>query len=208
MYLKKKQNLFILELFLFFIYAILIILGIKEFSIWQQITYYLSNDFNGNNETLLSLFETNHPHFLRIFILYVIYQISLFFALDITFIYNLLLLFLLFFTYIFIKKIIFDIFNFIDYKILGVLFFYFLLSFFMNGRIIFAIFGNTLLLYGLYFNIYSINQKIMNFKLVIIVIFSLLITSVSSGTFMVCLLTIFLFYFFIIVVRFPFLEKK
>ena len=208
MYLKKKQNLFILELFLFFIYAILIILGIKEFSIWQQITYYLSNDFNGNNETLLSLFETNHPHFLRIFILYVIYQISLFFALDITFIYNLLLLFLLFFTYIFIKKIIFDIFNFIDYKILGVLFFYFLLSFFMNGRIIFAIFGNTLLLYGLYFNIYSINQKITNFKLVIIVIFSLLITSVSSGTFMVCLLTIFLFYFFIIVVRFPFLEKK
>ena len=68
MYLKKKQNLFILELFLLFIYAILIILGIKEFSIWQQITYYLSNDFNGNNETLLSLFETNHPHFLRIFI--------------------------------------------------------------------------------------------------------------------------------------------
>ena len=50
MYLKKKQNLFILELFLLFIYAILIIFGIKEFSIWQQITYYLSSDFDMNNK--------------------------------------------------------------------------------------------------------------------------------------------------------------
>ncbi len=208
MYLKKKQNLFILELFLLFIYAILIILGIKEFSIWQQITYYLSTDFDMNNKVLLHLFEESHPHFLRILILYFIYQFSLLLSLDVNLVYSLVLLIFLYITYIFIKNIIIDIYGDVKYSILTILLFYFLLSFFMNGRIIFAIFGNTLLLNAIFFNTYSIKNKINNFKLIFMIVLSLIMTSVSSGTFMVCLLSILIFYFLTTVFSFPFIKKK
>lgn len=205
---NKKNYLFILELFLVIIYIVLILLGIKDFSIWGQITYYLSTDFDMNNKVLLHLFEESHPHFLRILILYFIYQFSLLLSLDVNLVYNLVLLLFLYKTYLFIKNIIIDIYGDLKYSILTILLFYFLLSFFMNGRIIFAIFGNTLLLYTLFFNSYSIKNKITNFKFIFMIVGSLIFTSVSSGTLIVCLSTILIFYFLTIVLNFPFIKKK
>ncbi len=206
---QTRQNIFILELFILLTYLILILLEIKTFIIWEQITYYLTEDIYSNNDVLLSLYKDSHPHLLRILLIYIIYQISIYFSLDVNMIYNIILVFLLFFTYILIKKIINDFFiarN--TYKILVVLLFLFTLSNFMNGRIVFAIFGNTLLLYALYFKNYSIKKQIKNFRFILLVFFSIIFTSVSSGTFMVCLTTIFLFYFLTFISKLPYIEKK
>lgn len=205
---NKKNYLFILELFLVTTYIVLILFGIKNFSIWDQITYYLSGDFNMNNKVLFHLFEESNPHFLRVLILYFIYQFSLLLSLDVNLVYNLVLAVLLYMTYVFIKNIIIDIYGDVKYSILTILLFYFLLSFFMNGRIIFAIFGNALLLNAIFFNTYSIKNKITNIKFIFMIVLSLIMTSVSSGTFMVCLFSIVIFYFLTAVFNFPFIKKK
>lgn len=206
----KKRNynyLFILELFLFFLYLVFVILDIKSFIIWDQVSYYLRDELTLNNEIILSLYEDGHPHFLRIFIVYLIYQIAIFLSIDINLLYSITLAVILFCTYIVLKKIVSNYTLNINYKVFYILLFLLLLSFFVNGRGIFAIFGNTLLLYALYFKNYSIKYRIGYLKFCILILFSLLFTSVSSGTFMVCLMTIFLFYLFNIIVNLPKISK-
>jgi hypothetical protein len=208
MYLSKKQNIFFIEIFLFLVYIFFILLGFKDFIIWSQITDHLTFDYISNNENIIHLYEINHPHLLRVFILYLIYQFSLFFNLDINIIFNLVIISLLFISYTLLKKIITDFNNDLKYSILVILLTLFLLSIFMNGRIVFAIFGNTLLLYSIYVKSCSLKNNISTIHFFVLVLISILFTSVSSGTFMVSVLTLLIFYFTIIIIHLPKLKIK
>lgn len=208
MYLSKKQNIFLIEFFLFLIYISFILIGLKDFTIWSQITDHLTDDFISNNERIIHLYEINHPHLLRVFILYLIYQFSLFFNFDITLVYNLFVIIILHTSYILLKKVLIDFYSDSKYFILIILITLFFLSIFMNGRIVFAIFGNTLLLYAIYMKSYSLKNNISNFSFFILILISILFTSVSSGTFMVSILTLLIFYFTIMIIHFPILKIK
>jgi len=208
MYLSKKQNIFLIEIFLLLIYIFFILMGFKDFIIWSQITDHLTDGFISNNESLIHLYEINHPHLLRVFILYLIYQFSLFFSLDISLVYNLFIITILFGSYILLKKVLIDFYSASKYFILIILITLFFLSIFMNGRIAFAIFGNTLLLYSIYMKSFSLKNSISNISFFILILISILFTSVSSGTFMVSIITLLIFYFTIMIIRFPMLKIK
>ncbi|WP_428026097.1 hypothetical protein [Arcobacter sp.] len=197
------KKITLVEYILFFIYLCIILVGLKEFIIWNQITDLLNGDnFNKRFEVLLSLYKTGHPHALRVTLLYPILEFVRLMNVDENFFFSLILFILLFCTYRLVKKILNNLgIN----KTLPILLFLFFLSYFMNGRIIFAIFGNTLILFALFS--YEWNN-ISKLKLMGFLTIGAFFTSVSSGTFSVALVTILLFYFLSFLAYFPIIKKK
>ena len=195
-----------IEALSFIFYLLLVLLELKEFSIWSQITDLLTeNDIESNIVTLGTLVVTEHPHTLRVFLIFPIYTLAEFLSLDVKIVFSVVVLAILFSTYYMLLFIIKDYVS--RKKAFLILVFLISISFFMNGRIMFSIFGNTLLLYLLYINFYTV-IKMNIFKKVFLYIIALWCVSVSSGTFMVFLLSVALFYSFHFLVKLPYLKKK
>lgn len=195
-----------IEFLSFCIYLLFVVLSIKEFSIWPQITNLLiENDIEFNITTLATLVVTEHPHTLRVFLIFPIYVLAEFLFLDVKIVFSIVALFILFFSYYMILFIIKDYVS--RKKAFLILIFLISISFFMNGRIMFSIFGNTLLLYLLYLNFYTL-IKMNIFKKLFLYILAMWFVSVSSGTFMVFLLSVAFFYGLHFLVKLPYLNKK
>ncbi|MDQ7085350.1 MAG: hypothetical protein Q9M36_10680 [Sulfurovum sp.] len=195
----------VLPYVLFSIYILLILLEYKQFSIWSQVGYYLFNSESYDRlDMVLELFQDKHPHALRILLIYPFFEISDFLGVDVNFLYNIVLVILVFTIY----KIFISITKGMIHKpqLLLVLFFIIFLSLYMNGRLIFAILGNTFILYILYRQAYS-EYKLSIFKVMIYILLSLWLCSVSSGTLMVGIGTILLFYFLNFIVYLPYIKK-
>lgn len=192
-----------IEYALLLFYMILIFLGIKEFIIWNQISVLMMDDNTNNRfDILINLYQSNHPHALRATLVYPILEFGRIFYISEKLFYSIVLVLLLFFSYKMIKKIL----NILLIKqTLPILIFLFLLSYFMNGRIIFAIFGNMLIVYAIFMNEWN-NSSIV--KLIYLLFTGLFFITVSSGTFSVGLLTILLVYFLQFIIFFPRFKKK
>jgi len=195
-----------IEKLLFLTYLIFVILGIKEFTIWSQITDILvPNDMELNIDTIIGMIATNHPHTLRVMLITPFYIISEYFNYDIKLFFSIVLVILIFITYwvnvSILEKYI------ARKKLLFFLIFLIALSSIMNGRILFSILGNTVLLLLLYNNFY-VKEKFKWYKNIFLFIVSLCLVSVSSGTFTVFLFTIFIFYILQNLVQLPYISKK
>lgn len=203
---SKYQFLFIFELFLLFIYLLFIFLEIKEFVIWPQITEHLNdNTIKEQLNVIENLFLNNHPHSFRVMLLFPFFFLSELFNLNLIFLFSIVMVSCLFITYKIIMSILFESINIKFYPI--VIIFLFILSFLMNGRIIFAILGNTLILFTLFKNEFSKNNLSL-IKTLFIISLGIWLTCVSSGTLMVGIGTILLFYFIIIIIKLPLIKQK
>lgn len=194
------------EYLIFIIYFILILLEVKKFIIWGQITNVLvPNEMLNNYEIITNLIETNHPHILRILLIVPFYAISEYISIDLELFFSITLMMFIFILYYLHLKILNSIVS--REKLFFILLFFLGLSFLMHGRIMFSILGNTILLFLLYKSFYS-SYKIGKFKFLVLFIIALWFVSVSSGTFIVFLLTILIFYTIQALIKLPYISKE
>lgn len=194
------------EYLIFIIYFILILLEVKKFIIWGQITNVLvPNEMLNNYEIITNLIETNHPHILRILLIVPFYAISEYISIDLELFFSITLMMFIFILYYLHLKILNSIVS--RKKLFFILLFFLGLSFLMHGRIMFSILGNTILLFLLYKSFYS-SYKIGKFKFLVLFIIALWFVSVSSGTFIVFLLTILIFYTIQALIKLPYISKE
>ncbi len=195
-----------IELSIFLIYLALILLEIKQFIIWGQISnVFVVNDSIANFQIISNILGTGHPHLLRLLLVLPFYVVSDYLSLNLNIFFSSVLLGIIFICYIIIVSILKNI---VQRKyLIYTLIFFLILSFFMNGRSVFPIFGNTLLLYLLY-NKFYIQNQLNFFKFLLLFFLALWSVSVSSGTFSVFLLTIFIFYTLQILIQLPTLKKN
>lgn len=197
--------LFISSIIVIYFYLLLIFFDIKTFTIWSQITdIYNSLDPDSYLSGIQTLFSEHHPHALRALLIFPIYLLSSLLEIDVVMVYNIVLVFLLFGMYRLISFITYHTIN--KAYPLGILIFFISISFFMHGRILFAMFGNTLILFALFK--YEYTTKLAHFNFFILICFGILFCSVSSGTMMVAIGSILLFYFLHSIRLLPFLKKK
>ena len=206
MKIKKNNILTFLEVPLVIISLLLVFFSLKEFNIWYQITSVLSMDTTVPYDAILlaDLYFEGHPHFTRISLMYIFYGASKLFSLDVFILFNYIMPLFVFMIYKYMKSIL-------EYSntlnLIFILLFLEMLSIFMNGRIIFSILGNTMLLYLLYVYEYR-NLRVSKIKLLVTLFFALWFISVSSGTFMVGLVAIFNFFIIKIMTKLPKINRK
>jgi hypothetical protein len=195
-----------IEFFIVFIYLSAVVFGLKEFTIWSQITEWLApNNMKENIQVATYLMATEHHHMLRILLVVPFYVLSEYLTVDIDLFFSLVLVLLIYGIYLLNLRILKDTVE--RKKVFVLLLFFILLSLVMNGRIVFSILGNTMLLYLLYRSFYTKN-KLKKYKSIPLFLMALWFSSVSSGTFVVFLLTIFTFYFLHSLVKLPYVNKK
>ena len=138
-----------IEYFLLIVYGMLILLGIKEFIIWGQITELLTpNNMEANISVVSSIIAVGHPHVLRVLLIFPFYAISEYLSLNLDIFFSLTLMIMIFSTYWICISILRGIVT--RKRLFILLVFFVILSFAMNGRIVFSVLGNTILLYLLY----------------------------------------------------------
>lgn len=195
-----------IEIIFFYMYLSVVLLGLKEFTVWSQVTAFLTP--NNTTENLLiieNLITMQHPHALRVLLLLPVYAISEYMSLELNYLFSIVLVALIYCVYLLCASIVKDTVS--RKALLPMLFFFMIISFFMNGRIVFAIVGNTLLLYLLYRSFYTplgFKKK----KLIPFFILALWLVFVSSGSFFVFLLTTVVFFTINVLVRFSQIRKK
>ncbi|MDP0561675.1 MAG: hypothetical protein QS721_04820 [Candidatus Endonucleobacter sp. (ex Gigantidas childressi)] len=197
---------FIYEVAFVLIYAMLIITGYREFIIWSQVGDLLfESSFHERSNTVLKLFADKSFHATRIALIYPIFQLSDILNINVLTLYSLTVLILLVLMY----KIILSILR--SYSVAHLAFFILvfllILSLFMHGRIVFAMFGNALILYVLFTRIHF--PRKMNFmKLVIYLMIALWFCSVSSGTFTVAVGAIIIFCSLRMLIGWPYIQRR
>lgn len=161
---------------IFSIWLCLILSGAKEYVIWNQIVDILEAGGSVHN-----LFESGHVHMLRFLLVYPSLLLSELLTLPPGLVFSVYIYLLNVLIYVFIQKFC----NHVEGRsghYPFILFCIFVVNFFMNGRIIFAFLGSSLLLYTFYFSTRG-NLGIVRFA--INVLLSLFLMSVSTGAFMV-----------------------
>jgi len=199
------QLIFITKLIVVTFYLLFIILNISHFTIWSQITDILADTtFHDRLPTVIQLFADHHPHALRTSFIFPIYQMADILGCDVTMFYSIVVLFLFVFMYQILVTILkgFGV----SSTFMGLFVILFTLSFMMHGRISFAMFGNSLILYTLYAKSYA-SSPIGFFKFLFLLFIALWCTSVSSGTFMVALGSIITFYSIQLLIELPYIKK-
>jgi hypothetical protein len=195
-----------IEFFIVFIYLSAVVFGLKEFTIWSQITEWLApNNMKENIQVATYLIATEHPHMLRILLVVPFYALSEYLTVDIDLFFSLVLVLLIYGIYLLNLAILKDTVE--RKKVFILLLFFLLLSLVMHGRIVFSILGNTMLLYLLYRSFYT-NNKLKKYKSIPLFLMALWFSSVSSGTFVVFLLTIFINYFLHSLVKLPYVSQR
>ena len=206
LYKSWIQLIFIIQITFIVFYILLVLLGYKEFTIWSQVGDYLFHiPSNEQFQTILQLFSERHPHAMRISLIYPIFQIADILNIDVKLVYSIIVLLLFIFIYFFILSMLKKM-N-IRYYTSLILFFLLFLSLFMHGRITFALFGNTLILYVLFTRTYF-TYKMPTIKFILYILLALWFCSVSSGTLMVALGSIILFYFLFLLIELPYIQKR
>jgi len=206
LYKKWIQLIFISEIILILTYAMFIILGYEEFTVWSQVGDYLfDSSFTERSNTLFQLFADKHPHAMRISLIYPIFQLADILNINVLTLYSVTILLL----FILMYKLLLSVLKYysITHMTSFILIFLLILSLFMHGRIAFAMFGNTLILYVLFIKIHF-PSKMNTMKSVLYLATALWFCSVSSGTLMVAIGTIMLFYSLRILIELPYIQKK
>lgn len=176
-FILRRSNIAKLYVFiLFIVWLYLVLSGIKEYVVWGQIL-----DIQKSGLSLIELFDSRHAHFLRYSLVYPVILLSEKLSIPINLVFSIVLYLLNVIIYILMKRLC----NNVDGSTRH--YFFILLSLFtinilMNGRLVFAFLGISLLLYTFYF---SIKLKMGSLRFTVYILLSLWLLSVSTGTFMV-----------------------
>ncbi len=190
-------------LFLLFFYILLIVLGVQKYLIWSQITDLIDGLTHTERwELIFELIDSSHPHALRIFLVNIIYDMADLLPLSLEKVFSIVVILCIYFTYKINAYI--GAKSFVSNML--VLFFFFILVLLMNGRIAFAIFGNTLILYALFKRHYVGESSFLIFFFYILL--GVLFCSVSSGTTFVAIGFILCFYLIQLLLYFPKINTK
>lgn len=171
---------------LFILYAIVVFWGLKQYSIWNQITDVFNENTNVDSIMLLNSFNA---HTLRLLLMLPIIKIANSLRIDSDFLFSIVV----FLNILGTSKNLIYIEAKIDNKKPNYFFislFMILISLVMNGRTSFSFLGISIILKIITeFTIKSISL----FKLLIYLIIGLILCSVSSGSFSVALLSVVIF---------------
>lgn len=182
---RKSLDLFVV-LGLVFIWFLLVLFGVKIYEVWQQIL-----DIGSDASAFVTLFITGHPHFIRYSLMLPTIKTAEYFNVSLDMLFGVQIILLNLGSFIFLNKILNNIWNVSRYNIL-LFSLFFILSLFMNGRITFAFFGMSLIIYTFYFYLIKVYSNLAFFFLCGV---GLICMAVSTGTFMVGLISIILFSF-------------
>lgn len=195
-----------IEWMLVMTYLGIVVFGGKSFDIWSQITYVLQTDADTQDyHAILALYETGQVHFLRVLLIFPYYFISNCLSMNLQLFFSISLVFFVYMIYRINAAILQHYIP--RRKLLILLVFYILLSLFMHGRLVFSMLGNSVLLYILYRNFYS-EKSLKHQTTVGLFVLSLWLVSVSTGTFMVFLGSVILFFLLQALVMLPKINRK
>ena len=185
-YPRRDFNLF---LSLLLLYCFMCFTEIITFKLWPQVEEIWKEGYD-------ELSITNNKLFLRFYLVFPIFSLSKNLGIDYNYLFTIIVPVMIFSSALNIAKVNYDVDELIKSKgRIKILTLSFLvlsgLSLFMNGRIVFAILGASMLLMVGYF---WGSLKIV--KLVVLSIVGLFLTSVSSGTFIVFALSLFILSFY------------
>ena len=184
MIVKKRTIELAFTYALFILWMLLVLFEIKEYNVWSQI---LSIDINDN--VFQNMYETHHPHLLRFALMYPIILLSEYLNIDLNLVFGIEALVINLIIFFLLNKIMNHIFQTKRYYIL-VLLLLFSINLFMHGRIIFGFFGISILLHTFYFNTV---KEYSNIKFFTIIAVALFLMSVSTGTFIVGIVSVVLY---------------
>ncbi|VEJ09833.1 hypothetical protein [Actinobacillus delphinicola] len=195
----RLKKIFIVENSVLYLFLLFTGLGILSFDMLPQVVYLVSNIVNNEHlkeySSVIFYLEENNPHTLRTLLMLPFYFLYDYFSINVNLSFGIAVILLIFLTY---KNIIYiyPVNNKIKTLILLSLM---TLTIFMNGRIAFAIYGNSLLLKIFYRRYFILNIRYIKFILNLLI--ALFFTTVSTGTSIVAIGTIITFYFFIFILN-------
>ena len=192
--MKIKKTLLLL-IFYNTLYLFLIFFDIKYFGIWSQITDSISSD-----SSFLASFNSINSHSIRIALIFPIIYLSSIIDVNYNYIFSLICLFNLNFVIFSIIKVSKDLNNYNYNKGLFLINSIFIIALFMNGRLTFSFVGISLLMLALTV-IEKIDKKTIIYLIMIFIGF--IFSSVSSGTQLIYLLIISIYFFTNIAMKFP-----
>lgn len=200
--MKIKLELIIGNVFLLF-YILFVVIGSINYQMLPQVTVILDSVPTVDIFSVVEdMFLNLHPHALRTLLMLPIYFLSDILPLDTDVVFG---IFIVLCIYASSQLVIYmGMASFIVNLV--VLCFFFALLLAMNGRIAFAIWGNTLILYALFKRHYIGEGSILKFLFLIML--GLLFCSVSSGTTFVAIVFLVCFYLVHLLLSFPKINKK
>lgn len=171
---------------LFILYAIVVFLGLKQYSIWTQITDVFNENTNVDSIMLLNSFNA---HTLRLLLMLPIIKIADSLSIDSDFLFSIVV----FLNILGTSRNLIQIEAKIDNKTPNyffISFFMILISLVMNGRTSFSFLGISIILKII---TEFTRNSVSLFKLLTHIIIGLILCSVSSGSFSVALLSVIIF---------------
>tara|TARA_Y100001968_G_scaffold119320_1_gene108710 strand:- start:5332 stop:6312 length:981 start_codon:yes stop_codon:yes gene_type:complete len=190
---------------LFSIYLIFVLLGIKEFKVWNQILSVIGQpNLQDFLTTITKIVLEKHTHIFRLILLSPILFLAYILNIKTNYLFSIIIVILIFIMI----KILNDLSQKLTEKktpslaLTGIMI---IISFFLNGRGILAMFGITLILNAYYHNIlhlFSVKKFIFH------ILLGCFFCTVSSGTFFVALGSILLFFVCKIIKDFPKIHKS
>lgn len=178
--IKKYKLFFTIS---FFIYFCLILTGVKQFNVWNQIIYGYESHFS-----LLDYFDNFGSHTVRLILMHPIMKFSEIYDFDKDFVFSIIGFFIIMLMIRINNKIIDFYYSATRIKVIF-LCLIFVFSFIMNGRNLFSFLGYSLFTYYAFSFLEQKNGRYNFFILILGLIFS----SVSSGTFSTLIIYIILF---------------
>ena len=177
---RSGRNLIVWALWFLLVVAVLV--GFKSFTIWEQVV-----ELHAQKRSLANLYAARHPHFLRYLVAYPVFLGSNLTGLSSAAIFNLACLALLPALALILRRVelIETSENSSEARITAHTIVLFSISYFMNGRIIFALFGYSILVLVLSEYFSSCRWRFSSFILCLV---GILFCSVSSGVFAVAFL--------------------
>ncbi|QUM77860.1 hypothetical protein HWV00_17415 [Moritella sp. 24] len=169
--------------FIFFVFFVLILSEHVGFELWPQV-YYFQREWEGVN--LLTINPMEHPHLIRYLVVLPIFIVSDYLPVNPDFVFSLLCVFIIYVLSFNVTKITTYTFFLKDKKydvlMLVSLVYFLFVSSFMNGRILFAMLGFSLIVLN---TIKWELNVIPTYKMFSYNILGYFLCSVSSGTFLV-----------------------
>ncbi len=201
---EKAMLDFITKMGIFFVYFILCASGFINFELWSQVTrvWGIQSSIHSGiqNEEVVNAITTDdgyeYAHLLRYYLVFPIFKLSNLLGIDYNYLFSLFFSFFILYSSLNISKgVLFcaKFFPKIKIDVVFILVFSTLcfISFFMNGRMIFAIMSSSLLVY------ISLCWHNCNFFLIAFnVILGVMFSSVSSGSFIVYFASLLCFFSF------------